>query len=32
MAYGDFKELTKRTVRARILGNTVFNIAKKFEI
>ena len=29
MAYGDFKDLTKRTASDKILHNKAFNIAKK---
>ena len=28
MAYGDFKDLTKRTAPRKVLRNKVFNIAK----
>ena len=28
MTYGDFKDLAKRTASDKVLGDTVFNIAK----
>ena len=32
MAYGDFKDITRRTASDKILGDKAFNIAKKSKI
>ena len=32
MAYGDFKDLNRRTAADKVLRNKVFNIGKKSEI